>query len=76
VHRVTEALLIIYQDRWVANRTRDDLIAARGHRVPKGSASLSDDWKPTMFVDEDKIPHGFCISELSDRRIWCLLIAY
>lgn len=48
-------------DQWVAKHTREDLIAARGHRAPKGAGALSDDWKPTMFVDEDRIPHGFCI---------------
>lgn len=48
-------------DQWVAKQTREDLITAHGHRAPKGADALSDDWKPTMFVDEDKIPHGFCI---------------
>ncbi|KAL8797006.1 MAG: hypothetical protein Q9195_000777 [Heterodermia aff. obscurata] len=66
--------LIFYwgqRDLWVANRTRDDLIAARGHRASKGSgAHLHKDWKPTMYVDEDKIPHGFCIKHSETMADW------
>jgi hypothetical protein len=41
------------EDHWVANQTRDDLIAARGG---------NEEWMPKMIVDEG-VPHGFCISE-------------
>ncbi len=46
------------QDHWVADHTRDALIAARGRS--EGAASNS---KPVMIIDQDKIPHGFCIRE-------------
>jgi pimeloyl-ACP methyl ester carboxylesterase len=44
-------------DHWVADRTRDDLIALRGR------ADEYDHWKPWMEIDTMKIPHGFCISK-------------
>ena len=52
--------LIFYfgaEDHWVAQRTRDDLIAVRG-RQDEGEV-----WKPVMEIDESRIPHGFCIGE-------------
>jgi hypothetical protein len=45
------------QDHWVANNTRDTLIAARGKRKDCLSS------KPIMLVDENGIGHEFCISE-------------
>ena len=48
------------QDHWVANHTRDELMAARG-RAEDGPPS--DEWRPKMFVDNEGIPHGFCISK-------------
>ena len=42
-------------DHWVADHTRDQLIAARGYQE-KG-----EDWKPRMFIDDMGIPHSFCI---------------
>ncbi|MCJ1478697.1 hypothetical protein MMC13_007378 [Lambiella insularis] len=51
--------LILYfgkQDHWVANHTRDELIAARAYRNRGG-----EDWKPKMLVDDAEIPHSFCI---------------
>ncbi|KAL8647759.1 MAG: hypothetical protein Q9210_005367 [Variospora velana] len=54
-------------DAWVARKTRDELIRARGYRdslkKTKSSLSLSsdDDWKPTMLIDKGKIPHDFCL---------------
>ncbi|KAL8858846.1 MAG: hypothetical protein Q9178_004650 [Gyalolechia marmorata] len=58
-------------DKWVAQKTRNELIAARGFRRSKASASAAsstsdvsspaDGWKPTMWIDDKKIPHGFCI---------------
>ncbi|KAI4121745.1 MAG: hypothetical protein LQ338_006190 [Usnochroma carphineum] len=56
-------------DAWVAQKTRNDLMEARGYRASssKDSASLAsleaeqDGWKPTMLIDEGKIPHGFCL---------------
>ena len=44
-------------DHWVADHTRDRLIAARGYR-PGG-----EDWKPRMYIDDLGIPHSFCISK-------------
>ncbi|KAL8811044.1 MAG: hypothetical protein Q9223_003167 [Gallowayella weberi] len=60
-------------DRWVAEKTREDLINARGFRCkskPFSSAASSisdvsspaDGWKPSMIYDQRKIPHGFCIN--------------
>ncbi|KAL8939558.1 MAG: hypothetical protein Q9216_003289 [Gyalolechia sp. 2 TL-2023] len=57
-------------DAWVAKRTRNDLINARGFREPpsqkkRSSSGLTDslveEWKPSMFIDDGRIPHGFCI---------------
>jgi len=38
-------------DHWVANRTRDDLIATRGG---------SEEWKPHTEIDRHGTGHGFC----------------
>ncbi len=65
----TRAKLVFYfgeRDHWVADRTRDDLIRARAF-----TADQSDEWKPRMIIDEDRIPHGFCISR--SRRLNPLL---
>lgn len=51
------------QDKLVANQTRDDLIRAKGHLSSIENRSLSKDWKPSMFIDPDGIPHAFCLSE-------------
>lgn len=58
-------------DRWVAQKTRNELIDARGFRKSKTlssaassiseASSPADGWKPSMFIDDKKIPHGFCI---------------
>lgn len=45
-------------DHWVADHTRDDLIAARAFQE-----GTSDAWKPIMLVDDGGIPHSFCISK-------------
>lgn len=67
----TVCRLMMLKDQWVANQTRDDLIAARGHHSRKGSVvHLSEDWKPTMYVDEDKIPHGFCLKHSETMAEW------
>lgn len=50
------------QDHWVANRTRDELIAARA-----STGRAGDEDKPFMEVDRGGMPHGFCIRECS---IW------
>jgi len=42
----------------VANHVRDDLIATRGRQDP------NDTWKPIMEVDQNGIPHAFCVREL------------
>ncbi|KAI9837448.1 MAG: hypothetical protein M1819_007096 [Sarea resinae] len=51
--------LIFYfgqNDNWVADHTRDDLIAARGD-----SPDQNEGWRPRMMIDETGIPHGFSI---------------
>ncbi|KAE8448435.1 hypothetical protein EG329_009500 [Mollisiaceae sp. DMI_Dod_QoI] len=51
--------LIFYfgeNDHWVANHTRDALIAARGRTENDISSS-----KPIMLIDENGVDHGFCI---------------
>jgi len=51
--------LIFYfgqNDHWVADHTRDALIAARGREEGDRQSS-----KPIMMIDESGIPHGFCI---------------
>ncbi|KAL8716604.1 MAG: hypothetical protein Q9225_006082 [Loekoesia sp. 1 TL-2023] len=73
-------------DAWVAQKTRDDLIAARGLRESQTlkkwsssslTSSLEDSWKPTSYID-DGIPHGFCIkhSEIMAEKVlpWVELI--
>lgn len=42
-------------DHWVADQTRDALIASRGTKDP-GSKG------PWMEVDEGGVPHGFCLT--------------
>lgn len=51
------------QDKFVANQTRDDLIRAKGYLSSIENRNLSKDWKPSMFIDEENIPHAFCLSE-------------
>jgi hypothetical protein len=41
-------------DHWVADQTRDEIIAARGRKEGHG---------PTMLVCEEGLPHAFCLSE-------------
>ncbi|KAF4609845.1 hypothetical protein G7Y89_g15778 [Cudoniella acicularis] len=51
--------LIFYfgeNDHWVANHTRDALIAARGN--PDHGSNSS---KPIMLIDKNGVDHGFCI---------------
>ncbi|KAG9233450.1 hypothetical protein BJ875DRAFT_464131 [Amylocarpus encephaloides] len=43
-------------DHWVASHTRDTLIAARASGDQEMSSS-----RPIMLIDENSIPHGFCI---------------
>lgn len=50
-------------DHWVADETRDELIAARA-----ATGQAEDEDKPTMEIDTHGTPHGFCISKL--RSIW------
>ena len=57
IPRVQEPLAKLFfyfgrNDHWVADRTRDDILAARGWR-PRG---------PTMVVCQDGLPHAFCLS--------------
>ncbi|KAH0343475.1 hypothetical protein KCU81_g5197, partial [Aureobasidium melanogenum] len=43
-------------DHWVANETRDELIAARA-----ATGKVGEEDKPTMQIDTHGTPHGFCI---------------
>jgi hypothetical protein len=43
-------------DHWVAEKTRDEIIALRGQTGGKG---------PTMLVCEEGLPHAFCLSKCS-----------
>lgn len=62
------SILTGIQDKWVAAKTRNNLIEARGYRNPKSPNDTSETWKPTMIVDD--IPHGFCISRsVTPRRM-------
>ena len=54
------------KDHWVADRTRDELIAARGARA-RGEGK-EERLGPRMMIDEGSLPHGFCIRESSARR--------
>ncbi|TAQ86936.1 hypothetical protein B7494_g4733 [Chlorociboria aeruginascens] len=49
-------------DHWVANHTRDELIAARG-----GSETSKS--KPVMLIDENNVPHSFCLMSLLQRGL-------
>lgn len=40
------------EDHWVAEKTRDEIVALRDGSGPK------------IFVCEDGLPHAFCLSEL------------
>ncbi|OJJ80266.1 bifunctional triacylglycerol lipase/ester hydrolase [Aspergillus glaucus CBS 516.65] len=54
-------------DHWVAERTRDEIIAVRGkdsdNEIGKGNG-------PTMVVCEDGLPHAFCLSEFFYTSFW------
>lgn len=56
------------RDHWVADRTRADLMLARGRRGMHGGTD--EEWKPRMEVDDMGVPHGFCICEF-----YCLLFS-
>lgn len=45
-------------DHWVADETRDELIAARA-----ATGQVGDENKPIMEIDTHDTPHGFCISK-------------
>jgi hypothetical protein len=49
--------LLTFKDHWVADHTRDTLIAARARDENKILSS-----KPWMLIDQDGVPHAFCIS--------------
>ncbi|KAK7189965.1 hypothetical protein PSPO01_03686 [Paraphaeosphaeria sporulosa] len=53
--------LFAEKDHWVADTTRDELIAARGR--PEAHSG-NDAWKPVMEIDTSKgWEHGFCIRQ-------------
>jgi hypothetical protein len=68
VVRIDRPKLYFYwgaKDHWVANSTRDSVIAAHA-RI--GEAN-EDDGRPHMEIDTQGTPHDFCISELTSSPI-------
>jgi len=58
-HKFEVPKLIFYfgqNDHWVADHTRDQLIASRGRGDGETKSS-----KPIMLIDENGVDHGFCI---------------
>lgn len=62
--------LFARQDHWVADNTRDQLIASRGRLVYDGveeAEAVGDEyegWKPAMEIaDREGWAHGFCIKD-------------
>ncbi|KAI4723686.1 hypothetical protein E4T48_00268 [Aureobasidium sp. EXF-10727] len=53
-------------DHWVANETRDELIAARA-----ATGKVGEEDKPVMEIDTHGTPHGFCIkhNELVAKKV-------
>lgn len=51
-------------DHWVAEQTREEIIAARG-AVQNG---------PKMIDCEESLPHAFCLSMISNGPLVCLLL--
>lgn len=47
-----------HSDHWIANETRDQLIAIRGDKSDEIKAS-----RHVMEIDNSGIPHDFCIRE-------------
>ncbi|KAJ6002083.1 hypothetical protein N7499_002051 [Penicillium canescens] len=49
------------KDHWVADQTRDEIIAVRGRKEGQG---------PTMLVCEEELPHAFCLkhSDIMARK--------
>jgi hypothetical protein len=59
-HGIARPKLFFYfgeNDHWVSDRTREDLMKLRGR------ANREDVWKPKMEIDDQGVPHGFCICE-------------
>ena len=44
-------------DHWVAEHVLDNLISTRGYKAGDEA------WKAKMLVDDNGIPHSFCISQ-------------
>lgn len=57
------------QDHWVANHTRDSLIAARGKLAGDTYST-----KPEMVIDKNGISHAFCIGRLQITPLVKMLI--
>lgn len=47
------------EDHWVSKEVRDELIELRAR------TGQDDIWRPVMEVDQNGIPHAFCIREIS-----------
>ena len=50
-------------DHWVEDRSRDEMIKLRGWR--EGGEA----WKAKMDIDEEGVPHSFCIREFGLSRL-------
>lgn len=47
-------------DHWIANTTRDKVIAARAY-----SGAKEEEWKPRMEIDTSGVPHDFVMRKCS-----------
>ena len=52
--------LTSFEDQWVADRTRDHIIAARGSQKRDCS---TEECKCEMYIDDRRIPHDFCTTQ-------------
>lgn len=61
---IPRARLFFYfgeDDHWVADHTRDDLMRMRGQ------GESEDDWRPWMEIDQQEVPHAFCMGKFSNQ---------
>ena len=61
----TRPKLVFYfgkDDHWVADHSRDELIAARGR------SEGEQPWGARMMIDDLGIPHSFCIRKSGSQR--------
>jgi len=59
------------KDHWIADHTRDGLIAIRGRRTRdmavEKAGGIGHDQRPIMDIDDGDVPHGFCIRKWQRR---------